>query len=142
MALGEYVSVSSQRDSERAQLAQEERELRDTPEDELVELTRCMKREDFRCDRLGGGTELTEHDALRPHADAELGIDPTTWPTRFRPPAAVAVSFTAWRVVPLVAILLPPQAWRVPVTFVAVCSRSGWQELQCPHRRQRPAPGG
>ena len=77
MALGEYVSVSSQRDSERAQLAQERRELREDPEQELAELAGI-----YEAKGLSPGTarsvaeELTEHDALRAHLEAELGLDP------------------------------------------------------------------
>jgi VIT1/CCC1 family predicted Fe2+/Mn2+ transporter len=121
MALGEYVSVSSQRDSERAQLAQERRELRDTPEDELVELTALYEARGLSAATASTvARELTEHDALRAHADAELGIDPHDMANPVQAAGASAVSFTLGALLPLVAILLPPQAWRVPVTFVAV----------------------
>jgi VIT1/CCC1 family predicted Fe2+/Mn2+ transporter len=121
MALGEYVSVSSQRDSERAQLAQEKRELRDTPADELVELTALYEAKGLSAATAATvARELTEHDALRAHADAELGIDPHDIPSPGQAAVASAVSFTLGALLPLVAILLPPQAWRVPVTFVAV----------------------
>ena len=121
MALGEYVSVSSQRDAETAQLAQEERELATTPEAELVELTAI-----YEAKGLSPATahqvavELTEHDALSAHLDAELHIDPEDLANPRQAAAASALSFVLGAVLPLVAILLPPQAWRVPVCVVAV----------------------
>jgi vacuolar iron transporter family protein len=121
MALGEYVSVSSQRDSENAQLAQERRELSETPEDELVELTAI-----YEAKGLSAATaqqvalELTEHDALAAHIDAELNLDPDDLANPVQAAAASALSFTLGAVLPMLAILLPPTSWRVPVTFVAV----------------------
>ena len=76
MALGEYVSVSSQRDTERALIAKEKRELRELPEEELEELVGL-----YRAKGLSEPTarqvaeELTAHDALAAHLDAELNID-------------------------------------------------------------------
>lgn len=76
MALGEYVSVSSQSDSERALIAKERQELRDMPEEELDELTGL-----YRARGLSEQTarqvavELTAHDALAAHLSAELNID-------------------------------------------------------------------
>ena len=65
MALGEYVSVSSQRDSERAQLAKEKRELRETPDEELEELTELYEEKGLsRATARQVAVELTEHDAL------------------------------------------------------------------------------
>ncbi len=69
MALGEYVSVSSQRDSEKAQLATEKRELRDDPETELAELAALYEAKGLRPETARTvAHELTEHDALAPHA--------------------------------------------------------------------------
>jgi VIT1/CCC1 family predicted Fe2+/Mn2+ transporter len=121
MALGEYVSVSSQRDSERALMAQERRELHESPEEELAELTAL-----YRAKGLSEATarrvaeELTEHDALGAHLDAELGIDPDDLANPRQAAAASAVSFTLGALLPLIAILLPPQSWRVPVCVLAV----------------------
>src|SRR6266436_446821 len=100
MALGEYVSVSSQRDSERAQITQEKRELAATPDAELTELTACG--------------------ALSAHLDAELHIDPADIPSPVQAAGASALSFTSGALLPMLAILLPPAGLRVPVTFVAV----------------------
>ncbi len=121
MALGEYVSVSSQRDSESVLLAQERRELAETPEQELAELTAL-----YRAKGLTAGTasvvaqELTAHDALGAHLAAELGIDPANLANPTQAALASAVSFTLGAVLPLASILLPPQQLRVPVTVVAV----------------------
>ena len=121
MALGEYVSVSSQRDSETAQLAQEKRELIDTPEQELAELTAI-----YQAKGLSAATartvaaELTAHDALTAHLDAELHMDPDDLADPTHAAAASAAAFTLGAMLPLLAILLPPAGWRVPVTFLAV----------------------
>ncbi|RUP05627.1 MAG: VIT family protein [Mycobacterium sp.] len=121
MALGEYVSVSSQRDSERALLHKERHELRDTPEAELAELTAI-----YQAKGLSPATaatvakELTAHDAFAAHAEAELQINPEELTNPWHAAAASAGSFIAGALLPLVAILLPPAAWRVPVTFVSV----------------------
>jgi VIT1/CCC1 family predicted Fe2+/Mn2+ transporter len=114
MALGEYVSVSSQRDTEHALIAQERRELHESPEEELEELAEL-----YRVKGLSEATarqvavELTEHDAFHAHLDAELGIDPHDL-------ADPRQAFTVGALLPLVAVLLPPEAWRVPVCVVAV----------------------
>lgn len=121
MALGEYISVSSQRDSERAQIKQEKRELADTPEAELTELTAL-----YEAKGLSAATartvaaELTARDALAAHLEAELHIDPADIPSPVEAAAASALSFVAGAVLPMLAILLPPAGWRVPVTFAAV----------------------
>jgi VIT1/CCC1 family predicted Fe2+/Mn2+ transporter len=64
--------------------------------------------------------ELSAHDALAAHLDAELHIDPDDLVSPVQAAAASALSFTAGALLPLVAILLPPAALRVPITFAAV----------------------
>jgi vacuolar iron transporter family protein len=121
MALGEYVSVSSQRDSEKALLAKECRELREMPDDELAELTAIYEAKGVSPETAAQvAAELTANDALAAHLDAELGIDPDGLANPWQAAAASAASFTVGALLPLLAILLPPAAWRVPVTFVAV----------------------
>jgi VIT1/CCC1 family predicted Fe2+/Mn2+ transporter len=121
MALGEYVSVSSQRDTERALLDKERRELADTPEQELAELVEL-----YRAKGLSEPTartvaaELTAHDPFAAHVDAELGIDPHELTNPWHAASASAAAFTVGAVLPVIAVLLAPVAWRVPVTFVAV----------------------
>jgi vacuolar iron transporter family protein len=121
MALGEYVSVSSQRDSEAAMLARERRELAESPEAELAELAAIYEAKGVspRTARQVA-VELTEHDALAAHLDAELKLDEEDLANPAQAAAASAAAFTTGAVLPLLAILLPPAGWRVPVTFVAV----------------------
>ena len=64
--------------------------------------------------------ELTEHDALGAHLEAELGIDRENLANPTQAALPSAVSFTLGALLPLAAILLPPQALRVPVTILAV----------------------
>ena len=121
MALGEYVSVSSQRDSESAQLSQERRELAQMPGQELAELTAI-----YQAKGLSAATartvaeELTAHDAFAAHAEVELHISPDDLASPVQAASASALSFTLGALLPLLAILLPPASWRVPVTFLAV----------------------
>ena len=121
MALGEYVSVSSQRDSQRALIAKEKRELAEEPEIELAELTAL-----YRDKGLSETTarqvaiELTEHDVLAAHLEAELNITEADIASPWQAAGASALAFTIGAVLPMLAILLPPASVRVPVTFVAV----------------------
>ena len=121
MALGEYVSVSTQRDTEAALLAKERRELREDPEAELDELAGL-----YEAKGLSSATahlvaaELTEHDALAAHADAELKLDPDDLANPWLAALSSAIAFTVGALLPLIAVLLPPVAWRIPVVFVSV----------------------
>ena len=121
MALGEYVSVSSQRDSESALLAKERRELAEDPEAELAELTGLYEAKGLTPETARSvAEELTAKDALAAHVDAELGIDPDDLTSPWQAAGASALAFTLGGLLPLLAILLPAPAWRVPVTVVAV----------------------
>jgi len=121
MSLGEYVSVSSQRYSERAEITQEKGELADSPGAELTELTAL-----YEAKGLSAATartvaaELTARGALAAHLDAELHIDPADIPSPVQAAAASALSFLSGALLPMLAILLPPASLRVPVTFAAV----------------------
>ncbi|MBF6074416.1 VIT family protein [Nocardia beijingensis] len=121
MAVGEYVSVSTQRDSERALLAKERRELRDEPDYELVELTGIYQAKGLTPETARKvAEELTAHDAFTAHAEAELGLDPTELTNPWQAALSSAVAFTLGALLPLLAILLPPVTARIPVTFAAV----------------------
>ncbi|AKU15386.1 VIT1/CCC1 transporter family protein [Luteipulveratus mongoliensis] len=121
MAVGEYVSVSTQRDSEKAMLALERRELREMPREELDELTQIYQDKGLDAELAREvAVELTKKDALAAHADAELGIDPDDLTNPWHAALASFVAFTVGALLPLVAVLVPPPSWRVPVTFVAV----------------------
>ncbi len=121
MALGEYVSVSSQRDSERALIEKETRELREMPDEELDELTEL-----YRARGLSAQTarqvavELTAHDALAAHLEVELHIDQDDLVSPWQAALSSAVAFTLGALLPLLTILLLPDAWKIPLTFVAV----------------------
>ncbi|WP_284977321.1 VIT family protein [Arthrobacter sp. efr-133-TYG-104] len=121
MALGEYVSVSSQRDSQRALIAKERAELAEQPEEELAELTALYEQKGLTADTARRvAEELTGQDVLAAHLSAELNIDENEIVSPWHAAFASAVSFAIGAVLPLVGILLPPAAWRVPVTFVVV----------------------
>jgi VIT1/CCC1 family predicted Fe2+/Mn2+ transporter len=121
MALGEYVSVSAQRDTQRALMQKEYEELAEMPEAELEELAAL-----YQAKGLSARTarqvaeELTEHDAFGAHLDVELGIDPTDLSNPWQAGVSSAAAFTLGAIIPLVAILLPAVGMRVPVTFFAV----------------------
>ncbi|UKY50781.1 VIT1/CCC1 transporter family protein [Streptomyces inhibens] len=121
MAAGEYVSVSTQRDSEKAALAQEKRELATEPQAELIELTELLVDKGLN-ERLAGevAEQLTAHDALRAHAEVELGIDPDELTNPWHAAGASFLAFTAGALLPLLAIVLPPAAHRLWITVVAV----------------------
>jgi VIT1/CCC1 family predicted Fe2+/Mn2+ transporter len=121
MALGEYVSVSSQRDSQRALIAKEKRELAEMPDEELAELTAIYESKGLSPQTAKQvADELTAHDALAAHLEAELGITETDVVSPWQAAGASALAFTIGAVLPLLAILLPPEPARVPVTFAAV----------------------
>lgn len=121
MALGEYVSVSSQRDTEKALLAKEAAELRDFPEQELEELAALYVAKGASPETAATlARELTNHDAFAAHVDVELGIDPNELTNPWVAALSSAVAFTVGSVLPLLAIVLPPPGARIPVTFVAV----------------------
>ena len=121
MALGEYVSVSTQRDTERALLRKERRELREDPAAELDELTALYEGKGLSAVTARTvAQELTEHDAFAAHAEVELGIDPDELANPWSAASSSALSFTIGALLPLIAILLPPVSLRVPVTVIAV----------------------
>jgi vacuolar iron transporter family protein len=121
MALGEYVSVSSQRDSQHALIAKERAELAELPDEELAELTAIYQSKGLSADTAKRvADELTAHDALAAHLEAELGITETDVVSPWQAAGASALAFTIGAVLPLLAILLPPEPARVPVTFAAV----------------------
>lgn len=121
MSLGEYISVSSQRDSEQAMLAKERAELASDPDAELEELAAIYEEKGLsRQTAEVVAAELTANDAFTAHAEAELGIDPHDIVNPWHAAAASAIAFTLGAVLPLVAILLPGPSARVPITIGAV----------------------
>jgi VIT1/CCC1 family predicted Fe2+/Mn2+ transporter len=121
MALGEHVSVSSQRDGEKSLLARDRRELREMPATELDELAAIYEANGVSPRTAAQvAAELTAHDALAAHVDAELRLDPDDLTNPLQAAVASAASFTVGSLLPLLAIWLPPATFRPPVTFVAV----------------------
>ncbi len=121
MALGEYVSVSGQRDSEHALIEKERRELEETPDEELAELAGMYQAKGLsRETALTVATELTAHDALAAHLSIELNIDQNDVVSPWHATFASAAAFLVGGIIPLLAILLPPERLRVPVTFAVV----------------------
>ncbi len=121
MAAGEYVSVSSQRDTERALIEREKILLQENPEKELAELAEIYQSKGLSKKTANQvAVELTEHDPIKAHLDAEMNIaeDDLTNPTHAA--IASALSFTIGALIPVIAIILPAVKWRVPVAFVAV----------------------
>jgi VIT1/CCC1 family predicted Fe2+/Mn2+ transporter len=143
MAAGEYVSVSTQRDSEKAALAVEKRELREQPEAELDELTRMLAGRGLSQEvAREAAVQLTERDALRAHARVELGIDPDELTDPWQAAGASFLAFTAGALLPLLAILLPPASARLYVTVVSVLlalALTGWWSARLGAAPARPA---
>ena len=121
MALGEYVSVSSQRDSERALIEKERRELEEDPDAELEELVGLYEEQGLThgTARLVA-TEMTERDALKAHLALELNIDQEDVVSPWHAAFASLIAFTIGALLPLLTILLLPHPARIVWTFVAV----------------------
>jgi vacuolar iron transporter family protein len=121
MALGEYVSVSSQRDSERALIAKEKTELATMPHEELAELTKLYQDKGLSPKTARQvAEELTANDALAAHLDAELHIDQDDIVSPWRAAYASALAFTIGGLLPLLAIIVFPASTRIPATFAGV----------------------
>jgi VIT1/CCC1 family predicted Fe2+/Mn2+ transporter len=121
IALGEYVSVSSQKDSQQALIEKERRELLEEPEEELAELAAIYQAKGLSTETANTvARELTAHDALGAHLSAELNINETDIVSPWHAAFASAVAFLIGAVLPMLAILLPPADVRIPLTFVAV----------------------
>ncbi|MFD1859889.1 VIT family protein [Aeromicrobium camelliae] len=121
MALGEYVSVSSQRDTERALIDKERGELEAFPAQELEELTQLLVMRGLSpVTARQVAAELTEHDPLEAHLAVELGIDRDDLINPWHAAVSSAVAFTLGAILPMLAVTLPPAYWRIPATFIAV----------------------
>ena len=121
MAAGEYVSVSSQTDAEQADLAREKKELAETPDAELEELTRIYEARGLTRDLAEQvAVQLTERDALGSHARDELGISDTVTAHPIQAALVSAMTFAVGAVVPLLVAMLAPPAQIVP--FVAIAT--------------------
>jgi len=121
MAGGEYVSVSTQRDTEKALIAKETWELEHMPEAELDELTQLYRDRGLSDDLARRvAEELTAKDALTAHAEIELRLEPGEYTSPWAAAVSSFISFAAGAVIPLVMILLPFGGHRVWVAALAV----------------------
>ncbi|HUR75885.1 MAG TPA: VIT family protein [Sporichthya sp.] len=130
MSLGEYVSVSSQRDAEQELLAKERRELAEDPEAELMELAELYEQKGLTPQTARQvAEELTATDALAAHAETELHIDPDDLLNPLTAGTASAVAFVLGALLPLLAITLPPSGARVALAVVVTLlalALTGW----------------
>jgi len=129
MAIGEYVSVSSQRDSERADIAIEERSLAANPEAELQELTHIYIERGLTPDLARQVAEqLHDHNAVAAHARDELGIDHEDLANPIQAAIASAIAFTIGAIVPVVATLLVGESqvrWAIVGSSLVMLAVSG-----------------
>jgi hypothetical protein len=126
MAAGEYVSVSSQSDTERADIKREEVALRDMPAAELEELVEIY--------RLRGLTdetarivahELSEHDALGAHIRDELGLSEIHSANPLEAAVASGLTFSVAAAIPVLAAVVAPSDWILPMVWLVTVGRFG-----------------
>lgn len=121
MAVGEYVSVSTQRDTEKALLQKEKHELEVSPDSELEELVVIYQRKGLsRSTAELVGKELTKHDALGEHAEVELRIDPHNLTNPWYAAYASGLAFLCGAIIPIIAILIAPTRYDIIATFISV----------------------
>lgn len=121
MAVGEYVSVSSQSDAEKAYIREEKKDLRETPDYELDELAREYIKQGLSsklAHQVAG--ELTKKDALRAHLRMHFNLDPDDINNPWHAAIASLIAFTIGGAVPFMTIVFIPPTWRIPATVAAV----------------------
>jgi VIT1/CCC1 family predicted Fe2+/Mn2+ transporter len=121
MAVGEFVSVSTQRDAEKSYIEKETKEIAEDPEGELQELVEIYEQKGLSTKTAKSvAVELTNKDALAAHLELQFGLKQDELTSAWQASIASAISFTIGGLIPVLAILAPPVSFRVPVTFVAV----------------------
>jgi VIT1/CCC1 family predicted Fe2+/Mn2+ transporter len=126
MAVGEYVSVSSQRDTEQADIARERRELERFPSAELDELTGIYVEKGLSPPLAREvAVELSKGDRLAVHLAEELGITDATRARPLQAMASSAGSFAAGAAVPLLTMVASPASLRIPVTALGALAALG-----------------
>ena len=119
MAMGEYVSVSSQRDTEEALIEKERHDLKHTPEEEFEELVGVYQGQGLsEATARAVVQELTEHNPLAAHLRAEYGVHEDELTTPWHAAIASAISFTAGFFLPLASMFFAPAGLRIPVTVL------------------------
>jgi len=120
MAAGEYVSVSSQRDTEQANIALEAQELENSPEDELEELSLLYQNRGLEPALAKEvAQQLSRHDVLETHMRDELGINKGTQAHPFQAATVSAASFSLAALLPIAALLLALPTQRIPIVAMA-----------------------
>jgi VIT1/CCC1 family predicted Fe2+/Mn2+ transporter len=122
MGLGEYVSVSAQRDTEKALIEKERQEHVDSPELEVEELVNIYTYKGLSVETARKVVvELTEaHGALAAHLDVELNLDEGDLVSPWNAAFASTLAFLCGAVFPIVMVMIPPPSLRIPVTFLGV----------------------
>lgn len=121
MAGGEYVSVSSQRDTERAALTQRQRDLAADPGAGLQVLAGHFHKRGLSADLAEQvAAQLSEHDALEAHASAFLNLDADQQVSPWAAARASLLAFLAGSLIPLLAIVASPATMRLPLSVLAV----------------------
>lgn len=121
IAAGEYVSVSTQRDTEDSLLAKEKRDLVEYPKEELADLVSVYEADGLEPEIAKKvALELTKVNAFAVHADVDLHLDPKNLTNPWIAVFSSAGSFVLGALIPLIVIMLPVEAYTVPVTFVSV----------------------
>ena len=114
MAVGEYVSVSSQRDAEQADIDREKRELASTPEAELNELASIYEKRGLDKDlAMKVAEQLSAHDLLGAHVRDELGIEERSLARPLQAAWISAASFASFSLLPIAAFLFSPASWGI-----------------------------
>jgi VIT1/CCC1 family predicted Fe2+/Mn2+ transporter len=114
MAVGEYLSVSSQRDAERADIAREQEELENAPQAELTELATIYAKRGLSEElAMQVAKELSAHDRLGAHLRDELGIDPHSLANPLQAAWISAVSFSVFAMLPILALLASPAQFQI-----------------------------
>ena len=121
MAVGEYVSVSSQSDAEKAYIKLEKEDLMNDPEGELDELAREYMKHGVSSDLAQKvAAELTKKDALKAHLRMHFNLDPDEINSPWHAAIASLVAFTVGGLIPFLTIVLTPSHLRIPATVIAV----------------------
>lgn len=139
MAGGEYVSVSSQRDTEQAAIENLKRALASDPLGELEALRLAYVKRGLSPELAAEvAIELSQTDALAAHAEAELGIDAEERTSPWVAAFASAAAFTVGALIPLLAMVIAPPSLRTPLTAIAVLLALGITGAVSAHLSRSP----
>jgi len=120
MGVGEYVSVSTQRDTERAYIAREKKLLKNEPAEQLQELTELYASKGLSTNTAQA--VAAEFSAIKAHLDAEFNLDEDELTNPMHAAVASSISFTAGALVPLLTAVFAPPEWRITATVLAVAA--------------------